>query len=240
MKRIKALVLGPHGSGKDVFAEALTIPYACDDEQLRYAGPTSLPLLKELCTDLPLLNSPGKLMSLEHTLLESGLEKEEAFDLLEDVYQGCKAHTVLFKQNGYLVDQLYPYRHGFSKLMYDYGRLLRKLKGNLVLVNKLKEQGTDIIVGLREYDECEELIKQDKPMVFWMYRPGYLEDDTLEFTVDNVLHWCSDSGSPFRLIPNEIGKAYLHQKASVYIHKIHRQARNHGKESNQENGTENP
>lgn len=172
---IKTLILGCHGAGKDEVAEGLdTLP------EFNYIGPTSKPLLRHLIKDI------------------GWITEDETHPLCFE----CRQWVDTFRAESFKLHTLYERRHEFSMLLYSYGKWLRKSKGNLVLVNELQRDGANVIVGLREADECRELIERDKPHVVWVSRPGYEEDPTLEFRQQDVEDWCDQSGAEFTLIQN--------------------------------------
>lgn len=88
-----------------------------------------------------------------------------------------KCHTVF---------DFYNHRHFGSMFLYDLGKFVRKWQGETFLVDLLIKDGTEIIVGLREFEETILVIEKYKPdYVLWIER-DVPEDQTLEFSYEDL------------------------------------------------------
>lgn len=191
---MRTLILGHHNAGKDVVAEVLQDIYG-----LRYAGPTSKPLLEEVIKTFPEIKEKGEAFA------EGSPFYAFNFDLRE-LYRTYSGQTF---------EDLYKNRHKFSQFLYKFGVQLRKTYGNLYLVDKLIDQGTEIIVGLREREEVEETIKtRGIEHVIWVHRYHNPVDPTMEYGLEDVLRVADGTPTQVSILRNK-GESLLKFQVSV-------------------------
>lgn len=160
---MRFLILGPHKSGKDAAAELLRDVFG-----LKYAGPTSKPILEKLLQ----LEDPTTISTEPHFI---------------KMYNEVVPFISIY--NSY--EELYKVRHQIKDFLYVFGVLYREKFGNCSLVDMLLDQQTEVIVGLREKAEMEEVISSRAITdVVWVHRPGHTEDSTLEFNLIDVMYAC--------------------------------------------------